>query len=259
MTNEPLATDGDEAASARSTVTLQETDLYAPIHDYLVAQGYTVRSEVKGCDITATKGDDLIVIELKRGFSTHLLIQATERQRFADSVYVALPRPAGASRSHWRGVQHLLRRLELGLILVSFPAGLPYVDIVFHPESYEPKGKPRRRRAVLQEIANRSGEYNQGGSSSKRRILTAYREAVLLVACALDLQSPSSPAALVALGTGPKTQGILSRNNYGWFEKIERGVYGLSAAGREALTQYPDLVAHFKRTLGERNEAMRRE
>ena len=42
---------------------MRETDLYGPIRDYLVAQGYDVQGEVKGCDIAARKGDDLIVIE----------------------------------------------------------------------------------------------------------------------------------------------------------------------------------------------------
>ena len=32
---------------------MPETDLYRPVHDYLVKQGYTVRSEVRHCDIAA--------------------------------------------------------------------------------------------------------------------------------------------------------------------------------------------------------------
>ena len=33
----------------------RETDLYGPIHNYLEAQGYTVRAEVNHCDVTARK------------------------------------------------------------------------------------------------------------------------------------------------------------------------------------------------------------
>jgi hypothetical protein len=43
-----------------------ETDLSKPLQTYLAAQGYTVRCEVKHCDIVAVKDDVLIVIELKR-------------------------------------------------------------------------------------------------------------------------------------------------------------------------------------------------
>ncbi|HOQ30356.1 MAG TPA: hypothetical protein PLH36_16595, partial [Armatimonadota bacterium] len=100
-----------------------ETELYPPIRDFLVSLGYTVRSEVRGCDITATREDELVVIEMKRRFSTDLLIQAVERQRLTDSVYVALPQsaiPTGRSgRARWQGMQRLLKRLELGLLLVS--------------------------------------------------------------------------------------------------------------------------------------------
>ena len=34
---------------------MQETDLFPPVKKYLEANGYTVRAEVKNCDITATK------------------------------------------------------------------------------------------------------------------------------------------------------------------------------------------------------------
>ncbi len=39
----------------------KETDLYPPIRDFLTAQGYTVRSEVNHCDITAVRGDELSI------------------------------------------------------------------------------------------------------------------------------------------------------------------------------------------------------
>ncbi|MDT1827773.1 hypothetical protein FPK45_22420, partial [Acinetobacter baumannii] len=36
----------------------------------------------------------------------------------------------------------------------------------------------------------------------------------------------------------PDAQKILHRNVYGWFEKAERGVYGLTEAGRTALARW---------------------
>jgi hypothetical protein len=104
---------------------LAETDLAGPLYEHLAAQGYTVRSEVKDCDIAAIRGDDLLVIELKKTLNVALLVQAVRRQRLTDSVYIAIPRPS--NKWKWwkesRGVQHLLRRLELGLILVSLEKG----------------------------------------------------------------------------------------------------------------------------------------
>ena len=128
---------------------ISETDLYQPIYDYLVAQGYTVRSEVRNCDIAAIKDDDLIIIELKRQFSTDLLIQATKRQRITDSVYVAIPKPTGKfNRTSWRGKLHLLHRLEIGLILVSFSRKIPVVNVAFHPLPFERKHSQQSCRAI---------------------------------------------------------------------------------------------------------------
>ena len=67
-----------------------ETALDAPVRAWLEAQGYVVRSEVQDCDLVATRADALVVIELKRQLGLPLLVQATQRQRQADSVYVAV-------------------------------------------------------------------------------------------------------------------------------------------------------------------------
>src|SRR5699024_518294 len=95
----------------------RETDLYAPVAAYFRELGYDVRSEVRHCDITAIREDVLIVIELKKHLSMELLIQASERQQASDYVYIAFLRPKrGFSRSKWRGLRLLLRKLELGCI-----------------------------------------------------------------------------------------------------------------------------------------------
>jgi len=239
---------------SKRTATLRETDLYGPVRDYLIAHGYTVRGEVKDCDVTAVKGDDLIVVELKRSFSTALLVQATRRQRVADSVYVALPRPqARTSRTDWRGFKTLLRRLELGLIFVSFTEDGPVVEVVFHPLPYEPKQNKRHRRAIIQEVAARTGDHNPGGSS-RRKVLTAYREAAILIACYLEEYGPLQPRQLRTLGTGPKTLPILSSNFYGWFSRVSRGVYALSPKGNAAIgdcrRDYPELMQRLRQMVG---------
>ena len=219
---------------------LSETDLYPPIADYLVAQGYTVRSEVLNCDITAVRGDDLIVIEMKRSFSTALLVQATKRQRITDSVYVAIPRPKRSQAL--RDIKHLLRRLEIGLILVSFRRRKkPTVQVAFHPVPFQRQKRSRAKKAVLTEIAHRSGDFNNGGSC-RQKLVTAYRENAIQIACSLDALGPLSPKQLRALGTGPKTHSILYSDFYGWFERIDRGVYALRPQARAELRQYPELV-----------------
>jgi hypothetical protein len=222
-----------------------ETELYAPVRDYLLAQGYTVRGEVGGCDLTAVKGDDLVIVELKVRANLALLVQAAHRQRAADAVYVALPRPAKPSRE-WRGLRHLLRRLEIGLLLVSQDAPRRRVEIAFHPLPYTRQRRAPQRRAILREMAGRSGDYNEGGSS-RRKLMTAYRENAIHIACCLERFGPLTPAQLRALGTGQKTLGIVSRNVYGWFARVDRGLYALAAACEMAA--FPEVAAQYRATV----------
>src|SRR5271166_630733 len=227
----------------------RETDLYGPVRAFLERQGYTVRSEVLGCDVAGRRGDDLVMVELKRALTTDLLVQATRRQRTTNSVYVAVPRPRGAGRGgRWRGLLHLLRRLELGLLIVSFSGRRARVQAVLHPLPFERRRSARGRRAILEEMAGRSGDHNQGGSV-RSPLVTAYRENAIYIACGLERNGPLAPRALRALGTGPKTLSILRSNVYGWFERVGYGVYALSAQGRSDLPRWPELVADCRERL----------
>ena len=234
---------------------ITEADLYEPIREYLTSLGYEVQGEVKRCDVAARKGDDLILIELKRNFSTRLLMQAIDRQRISGSVYVALPGPyEGGRRSRWNGIAKLLRRLELGLIVVTLTADPPRVEVVFHPLPYQRQTRKRRKRAILNEMSQRSGDYNTGGVT-RTKVVTAYRENAIHIACCLEELGPSSPAALRALGTGPKTTRILSSNFYRWFRRVDRGVYELTPAGRDGLGAYADVAATYRASVAEHTRA----
>jgi hypothetical protein len=235
----------------------RETDLYAPVRAFLEGQGYTVRGEVLGCDVAGRRGDELVVVELKRALTTDLLVQATRRQRTTNSVYVAVPRPLGAGRSRrWNGLLHLLRRLELGLLVVSFASGRARVQVLLHPLPFQRRRSARGERAILEEMAGRSGDHNQGGSV-RRPLVTAYRENAIHVACCLERNGALAPRALRALGTGDKTLSILRYNVYGWFERVGYGLYALSARGRRDLLLWPDLVADWRSRVPQRSDGVR--
>jgi hypothetical protein len=233
-----------------------EADLSGPLYAHLAELGYTVRSEVKDCDIAAVKGEDLLIIELKKTLNLALLVQAVRRQRMTDSVYVAIPRPS--NKWKWwresRGAQHLLRRLEVGLILVSLDPGKPPVEVVFHPLPFARRKRAQSRRAVLEEISHRIADYNRAGSTRKK-LATAYRENAIHIACCLLVQGKMSPASLRAVGTGPRTLSILRFNAYGWFERVDRGVYALAAHGKTDLKSWGELT---KRYLSEARRAAKK-
>ena len=230
-----------------------ETELYKPVCDYLEALGYKVQGEVAGCDIAALKGDELVVVELKTSFNLKLLTQAVKRQRAADSVYVAIPRPrGGAWTSGWRDMCMLLRRLELGLITVVVPDGEgkegKRVEVHFHPKAFDrlksARSGKKARSCIIRETAGRSGNYNTGGTT-REKLVTAYREQAVHIACCLMKFGPLSPSELKKMGTGAKTQDILYDNHYGWFKRVSRGIYTVDGCARGFLDEYPGLVRHY--------------
>jgi hypothetical protein len=67
--------------------------------------------------------------------------------------------------------------------------------------------------------------------------MTAYRQQALACAAALS-DGPRRPRELTA--AMPDASKILLGNVYGWFVRIERGVYGLTDLGRAALIRWPN-------------------
>jgi hypothetical protein len=66
--------------------------------------------------------------------------------------------------------------------------------------------------------------------------MTAYRQDALACAAAMAA-GPRRPRELREFT--PRAGKILLDNVYGWFERAERGVYGLTDAGRAALERWP--------------------
>lgn len=232
---------------------LQEADLYKPIQTYFVREGYEVYGEVKDCDVAVIKDDELMIIELKLNLSVDLLIQATKRQRLSDLVYIAIPKPKYKPRSkRWTDICQLVRRLELGLILVNVSGKRKQTEIVLHPTPFNRRKNlghnKRKRQEVMKEINGRSADFNIGGSN-RTEIMTAYRENCIQIACYLDQAGELSPKLLGQMGTGKKTSSILTKNYYGWFDRIKRGVYIISEKGKREVKKYPELLTYYLEKL----------
>lgn len=231
---------------------MRETELYEPVRDWLADAGWTVRAEVRDCDIAAVSADRLLIVELKTTLNFDVVMQAVDRQRMGDFVYVAVPAKTKAMAGRrWLLITHVLKRLELGLLLVYFPKGghaPPRVEEAFPPIPFDrvrSRDQARKKRAaLLKEFKARSGDHNRGGSS-KHPLVTAYREQALVIARCLQTDGPSTPRTLRGKGTDArKTTGILYDNHYGWFEPVSRGIYGLTAKGAEALAAYEAVLPH---------------
>lgn len=228
---------------------LLESDLYGPVREYLEGLGYDVKGEVRDCDIAAVRDGELIVVELKRGFTLELIFQAMDRQRVADGVYVAVPLPRrGYMDPRLPQMRSLCRRLELGLILVGFTGrGVGQVDVAVHPrEASAPRRDKKRRLAVLREHGDRTGSANTGGVSRKK-ILTAYKEQALLAVRILRDRGPLLAEDVKKLGGPPNAAAILGRNVLGWFDRTpgpdgRKYLYTANEKALETLAEYEDIL-----------------
>ena len=220
-----------------------ETELHAPIKRYFESKGYAVQAEVKHCDLVATRADELIVIELKTSANMALLVQATARQAISDQVYVAIPQPKKLG-SQWRGIKRVIKRLGLGLLVVSNGKLGQQVNCYLEPAGKVRRNK-RKRALVEKEIDGRNEIYNIGGSTGVP-IITAYKQNAILIACFLERMGEATTHQLRKLGCGKDTTKILYQNHYGWFERMGRATYRLTdegiAGARQSAQVYTSAV-----------------
>jgi len=212
-----------------------ESDLYIPVKALLEGQGYVVKGEVRGCDVVAVRGEEPpLIVELKRTFGLALVLQGVDRLALSDRVYLAV----GQWPKQMRNVKKLCRRLGLGLLVVTGARA----DIVIDPTPYRPRIDKRKAGRLLGEHRRRVGDPNLGGSAMRAPLMTAYRQEALRCAALLAENGPMRPAALRLAADAPRAASILRDDFYGWFERVERGVYALTPAGRLGLQRFTEQV-----------------
>ncbi|MBO9408988.1 hypothetical protein J7399_16245 [Shimia sp. R9_1] len=212
---------------------IAETELYAPIKAWLEARGFEVKAEVGAADVVAMRaGEEPVIIELKTGFSLALLQQAVARQAVTDAVYVAVPRWKG--RAGWKafsGNIGLCKRLGIGVLSVRLKDGA--VEAHCDPVPFQPRKSKARKAQLLKAFSRLEGDPNVGGT--RGATVTVYRQDAEKCAVYLN-ENGASRGRDVAGGTGVENATTLMRDNhYGWFEKVEKGVYMLSESGVAAL------------------------
>ena len=214
-----------------------ETDLYRPIKIHLERLGLEVKGEVCGCDLVALSdaAPELVVIgEMKQSFTLELVLQAVDRTSACDEVWLAVrTSKRGRGRENDARVKKLCRFLGFGLLTVTAEGR---VDVVTEPAPWTPRRDAKRRSRIVEEHRRRKGDPIMGGSTRVPH-MTAYRQQALAVANGLA-GTPSRLRHLRILA--PDAAKILRGNVYGWFERIERGLYGLTSSGRVALVTWAD-------------------
>lgn len=223
---------------------LKEADLYEPIKSFFIENGYTVNGEVKSIDMVISKDDQVIAIELKPTFNLKLILQAVDRQKMLESVYVAIFKPKVINR-RYKEIVHLIKRLELGLITVNVLKSGTRVVIEHHPLKLNRKTNNRKKKAIIKEINNRTGVVDNIGGTTKVKQITAYREASIAVAVAMSRYDYVSPKDIKSITHLDKTGTILYQNHYGWFDRVGQGKYELTPKGHAALISYEKISNYF--------------
>jgi hypothetical protein len=212
-----------------------ETALYLPVKHFLESAGYSVKGEVGGCDIVGIRDGDptvMVICELKLVFNLELILQAVDRAAAADEVWIAARVSAkGRGRETDKRYRDLCRRLGIGMLCVSDDGE---VGILVSSVSPMPRTNPKRRTRLMREHARREGDPARGGST-RVPIMTAYRQQALACAVALA-EGPLRPRDLKTIA--PRAGQMLRDNHYGWFDRIEKGVYALTSAGLQAVEQW---------------------
>lgn len=202
---------------------------------FLEGLGFAVKGEVGGCDLVALAGDGVPIVvigELKLSFNLELVLQAVDRATACDEVWLAARTSVrGNGRESDSRFRNLCRRLGFGML--GGPAG-GGATIIVSPTSPMPRKNPRRRSRLVEEHRRRLGDPAVGGGS-RTPIMTAYLQQAL--ACAMAMaETPKRPRDLRAFA--PNAGKIPLDNVYGWFARVDRGIYGLTSAGREALIRW---------------------
>lgn len=229
---------------------IREEDLYRPVKEYISKMGFEVKGEVGHVDVMGVKDDIVLAVEMKKSLNLDVVVQGALRQRIADMVYIAVPKNSRELFSkRWKNIFYLLRRLELGLLVVTFKGNSSLVQEIVKPEPFS-REKSRslsnnKRLVLMEEFNSRSGDYNIGGSTGKK-LLTAYREKAIQIGAILKVHNILTLKDLREFGCDCKKTGeILRDNHYGWFQRVKRGEYKLTDKGFEEIENYKELVEFY--------------
>lgn len=217
-----------------------EKEMFPIIKNFLEEQDYKVKAEVKSFDIMGMKEDVILIVEMKNTFNTKLICQGLEGKYITDYVYLAIPKPTVKvmKSASFKEKKQIIKSLELGLLLVD--KQLKEVIVLLDPLIKNTKKKNKKRENLKKEFLLRKTDFNEGGVS-RTKIITAYRELALITLHFLK-DGPKTTKEIKTFVKQDKVMSVLQQNYYGWFERIERGVYQITNIGVAALKSYEKVL-----------------
>lgn len=226
-----------------------EKDLFGPIKQYFESFGYVCDGEVLDIDLYMEKDDTRVAIELKQTLDFKSVLQAAKRQKLTDYVYIGIFKPKDYKHGNFQDKLYLLKRLGIGLIVVSKRSRL--VEIVSEPVVTElsafKQHNRQKQNALSAEFQHRKSRNNIGGVHGTK-LITSYRESALLVLDALlELGGEASTANIRQISGVENSTSIMYANHYGWFNRGSKGIYSVSEEGLAAVEEFEEIIHILKK------------
>ena len=136
----------------------------------------------------------------------------------------------------------MCRRLGIGLLTLR--ARDHFLEVHCVPGPYAPRKSKKKATQMVRAFERLEGDPNLGGAT-RHGLVTGYRQDALKCAAYLATTGPEKGAVLARATGVPKATSIMRNNVYGWFEKLEKGIYGLTPQGRQGLEDW----AHSLKTI----------
>ena len=73
-------------------------------------------------------------------------------------------------------------------------------------------------------------------------MMTSYRQGALRCAKVLFDEGACKASYVAKMAGFERARNLMSDNHYGWFERVDRGIYGLTPMGAKALQDHADAV-----------------
>ncbi|MCR5432283.1 MAG: hypothetical protein K6E95_06980 [Lachnospiraceae bacterium] len=220
-----------------------EKDLFKPIKKYFEGQGFECDGEVDGIDLYMEKDGQAVAVELKVTLDFRVVMQAALRQKLVPYVYIGTFAVKNTRSPLFRDKLYLLKRLGIGLILVTKSSKA--ISVMCEPAEADIRDTStivRKRKHLKREFSERRTRLNTGGVN-KQKLITSYREDALLVLNALaELGGEGSPADVRTQCGVERAYNILYKNHYGWFKRVGTGRYNVTDKGYAALEEFEDVL-----------------
>ncbi len=234
---------------------IYEKDMYPALKDFFETNGYKVNAEVKGCDIVVSKDDYIAVVEMKLHLNITLIYQALDRLDITNNVFIAVKKPKKSFMKERSKMKKLVKKLNIGLILVDLSAIEKTVEVVVEPITSKKDKNTKKTRSVQKEIKGRRFDNNIGGSN-KTKIMTSYKDLSIKLACICEQYTVINSKFLKENFDLENTYPVLYNNFFNFFIIYGKGDFGLSDEGIKMLDseEYKDLVSIYRNDIKKKVE-----